>query len=160
MLLKRYRLAEPGERAALLAAELERQPGCALSRYLLACHCFDDDAPALAVRHLMVAHHREPQYQSAALLVFAGLAWSERPDAPLLTIVLDTWEEFRRPRFDERPREQALLDAFDQPFPRSPTDWPLAAKLWRLPIQALRDQVRDALAARPSERLQLLTQAT
>ena len=128
-----------------------------MTRYLLACHCFDRGRSAAAVRHMMVAHHAEPQFESAALLVFAGLNWVSRRGAVLLPVLLDTWEEFRRPEFDRRPRERTLLDAFARPEPDLHELSPLAPRLWRLPIHTLRAQIRQAALTRDAGLYPLLT---
>ncbi len=98
---------------------------------------------------MMLAHHAEPQLQSAALLAFAGLNWVSRRGALLLPVLLDTWEEFRRPDFDRYGRERALLDAFAAaPDPGLIHLPPLAGRLWRLPIATLRRQIREAVLSR------------
>lgn len=102
---------------------------------------------AIAVRHLMIAHHVEPQLESAALLAFTGLNWIERPTAALLPIMLETWEEFRRPDFDRTARERHLLDAWAEDAPDFEPEAPLARRLWRLPIRTLRMQLREALVS-------------
>jgi hypothetical protein len=145
-------LAE-GPRADLSAAllrNLERSPRCGVTRFLLACQQFDGGRPATAVRNLMTAHHAEPELESAALLVFAGLNWLSRRANPLLPVLLDTWEEFRRPEFDRTPRERALLDAFAEASPGLEHVSMLARRLWRLPIRTLRAQIRSAVAERSS----------
>lgn len=134
-------------RLADLSARLDRSPRCAVTRYLLACHCFDRDRPASAVRHMMVAHHCEPEFESAALLVFAGLSLVTREGTPLLRVLLDTWEEFRRPMFDRYPRERVLLDGVAEELPGLSQASRLAQRLWRLPIQTLRAQIRQAVAS-------------
>lgn len=156
-LIAEYAAMRPGDLPAALAQRVAAQPRCAIARYLLACHCFDRGRAATAVRHLMVAHHVEPQLQSAALLVFAGLCWVERREAALLPVLLDTWEEFRRPAFDLLPRERRLLDAFAQPSDELVGAAPLAQRLWRLPIRMLRQQIRQALGAPGAAPYPLLT---
>ncbi len=131
-----------------LEARVVSHPRCPVARYLLGCHWFDRGAAATAVRHLMVAHRVEPQYQSAALLVFAGLNWAAATERPLLPVLLETWEEFRRPGFDRYPRERQLLDAFHEPDPGPTPFGPLARRLWRLPIRGLRGQIREAIVSR------------
>lgn len=138
----------PDQRSADLRRRLAAEPRCPVARYLLACECFDRGRPALAVRHLMVAHHSEPRLQSAALLVFAGLNWIARWGTPLLPVLLDTWEEFRRPAFDVTAFERRLLDAFHEPDPGLAEAAPLAQRLWRLPIRRLRAEIEAALASR------------
>ena len=59
--------------SARLEARLRPHPRCPVARYLLACDCFDRGRAALAVQHMMIAYHAEPDLQSAALLAFAGL---------------------------------------------------------------------------------------
>ncbi len=139
----------PADRANALAQEqLTTKPRCPVTRYVLGCHCFDRGHSATAVRHMMIAHHAEPRFQSAALLVFAGLNWVARRGDTLLPVLLETWEEFRRPEFDRFRRERLLLDAFAEPDPGLAQLPPLAHRLWRLPIQTLRAQIREAVRTR------------
>lgn len=112
---------------ARLRGQLARVPRCPITRYVLGCYCFDHHAPATAVRHFMIAHHAEPRLESAALLVFTGLNWAHQRQRPLLPILLETWEEFRRPAFDRHRREQLLLDAFQEASPVIPPANTLAA---------------------------------
>jgi hypothetical protein len=139
----------PAERLPeLLAERLATEPRCPPTRYLLGCRCYNQGQPATAARHLMIAHHAEPQLQSAALLAFAGLNWVNRRGTPLLPVLLETWEEFRRPEFDRLPLERTLLDAFAVPDPGLAQLPSLARLLWRLPIPMLRAQIRDAVISR------------
>jgi len=133
-------------RVAALAKALEQTPRCPVTRYLAGCEAIDANRPALAVQHMMVAHHSAQELQSAALLVFAGLSWVEQTERPLLNTLLDTWEEFRRPAFDQTPGERALLDCFAEPEPAWDGVTSLARRLWRLPIMILRQQIRDVAA--------------
>lgn len=141
-----WRRQSPERGATYLESRLLENPRCPVTRYLLGCQCFDRDRAATGVRHMMVAHHAEPEFQSAALLVFSGLNWVSRPGTPLLTVLLDTWEEFRRPEFDRYPRERVLLDALAEELPGLSSASALAQRLWRLPISTLRAQVRQAVA--------------
>ncbi len=143
-----YAQAPPEGLSAVLEQRVIELPRCPVTRYVLACWCFDRGRPATAVRHMMIAHHAEPQFQSAALLAFAGLKWVSRRGAPLLPVLLETWEEFRRPEFDRLPRERSLLDAFAAPDPGLNQLPPLARRLWRLPIQVLRGQICEAVRSR------------
>ena len=148
----------PAEKlSAELEAALTVDPRCPVTRYLLACQCFDRGRSAVAVRHMMIAHHAEPRFQSAALLVFAGLNWIAQRGATLLPVLLETWEEFRRPEFDRYRRERLLLDAFGSPEPGLEQVAPLARRLWRLPIQTLRAQIREAIVSRDAGLYPLLT---
>jgi hypothetical protein len=143
--------------AAQLQARLAADPRCPVTRYLAACQCFDRGRSAPGVRHMMVAHHAEPQFESAALLVFAGLNWIGRRGAALLPVLLDTWEEFRRPEFDRTRQERALLDALAEPDPGLERVSLLARRLWRLPLQTLRAQIRQAIVSRDAGLYPLLT---
>jgi hypothetical protein len=140
-----------------LRADVAARPGCPVARFLLGCQCFDRGRSAAAVRHMMVAHHGEPQFESAALLVFAGLKWVSARGARLLPVLLETWEEFRRPDFDRRPAERLLLDAFTEPEEGLRLVSPLARGLWRLPIKTLRGQIREAVLTPGVELHSLLT---
>ena len=133
--------------ADALAARAAEAPNCPITQYLLGCMAWDRGRVATAVRAFMTAHRVEPQLQSAALLVFAGLSWLERRGEGYLPVLLDTWEEFRRPQFDQFPRERLLLDAFAEQEPGLKRVSPLAHQLWRLPISTLRGQLRRALAS-------------
>jgi hypothetical protein len=150
---------KPAELPDALRVRLVAAPDCPVARYLLGCHHLDRGRTALAVRQFMTAHHAEPQLQSAALLVFAGLSWVTRRDEQLLPVLLDTWEEFRRPEFDVLPRERLLLDALAEHDPGLSGAGPLARRLWRLPIRTLRAQIRQALLTPQAAPHALLTMA-
>lgn len=152
-----YARTRPEALPALLAERLAADPRCPVTRYLLGCQELERARPAAAVRHYMVAHHAEPAYQSAALLAFAGLNWLRRRGDPLLAVLLDTWEEFRRPEFDRTRRERRLLDALAGPDPGLAPVSGLARRLWRLPVRTLRAQLRDAILSRAAGRYPLLT---
>ncbi len=147
-LARQYARTPADELHAALTCRLDAQPRCPVARYLLGCQCFDRGQAATGVRHFMIAHHAEVQLQSAALLAFAGLSWVSRPGAPLLPVLLDTWEEFRRPEFDRRPVERVLFDAFAAPDPGLAQLPDLARRLWRLPLATLREQIRQAVLSR------------
>jgi hypothetical protein len=146
--IESYARCPPDKLADRLAAALAENPRCPITRYLLACQGFDRGRSALATRHMMIAHHAEPQLESAALLAFAGLNWIARRGTALLLVLLDTWEEFRRPEFDRCRVERRLLDAFAESEPGLAHVSPLARRLWRLPIHTLRAQIRQAVLAR------------
>lgn len=129
-------------RAEWLDRRLAENARCPVARYMRGCLRFDRNRVALGVRDLMIAYHAEPQFESAALLVFAGLSLGGRP-GPLLPALLSAWEEFRRPEFDRRTRERLLLDAFDEPLVGGERLSPLARRLWRLPILRLRTELRS-----------------
>jgi hypothetical protein len=139
-----------------LGQRLESLPGCPVANYLLGCHCFDRGRGAQAVRHMMTAHHAEPTLESAALLVFSGLNWISPGAAGLLPVLLDTWEEFRRPEFDRNRRERRLLDIFADSDAELNGVSPLARRLWRLPIRTLRAQIREAVLSPGSQQYALL----
>ena len=146
----------PTEFIAWLGCRLQAMPRCPISRYLLGCYCFDRGRPAPAVRHMMIAHHADPALESAALLVFAGLNWVSRRKVALLPVLLDTWEEFRRPEFDRHREERRLLDAFARPREALNGVSPLARRLWRLPIRTLRAQIREAVLSPTAPQYPLL----
>lgn len=139
-----------------LAEQAAEAPGCAATRYLLGCRALDRGRPASAVRHMMVAHHADPDLESAALLVFAGMNAVSRAGVPMLTVLLDTWVEFRRPQFDRYARERRLLSAFAAEWEGPPSVSDLTRRLWRLPIQVLRSQIREAVAVKDAARYPLL----
>ena len=146
-------------RRTAVRARLAIEPRCAASQFLAGCLDIEDGRPASAVRHFMVARHVEWQLQSAALLVFAGLNVIDRPREPMLRVLLDTWEEFRRPQFDVYRKERSLLDRFHEPEPNLGALPPLARKLWRLPIAPLRMQIREAVDNRDAVLYPLLAAA-
>ncbi|MCK4342206.1 MAG: hypothetical protein KAY37_10850 [Phycisphaerae bacterium] len=147
-MIAHYARCAPDKLPGLFAERLASEPRCAVTRYLLGCQCFDRGHSAVAVRHMMIAHHAEPCLQSAALLAFAGLNWVSRGNAALLPVLLETWEEFRRPEFDRYRLERRLLDAFSEPDPGLEHVAPLARRLWRLPIRTLQAQIRAAIRSR------------
>src|SRR5262245_59265245 len=149
-------LRESAGWASALRARVREAPRCGAGRYLLGCALLDQGLPAMAVREMMVAHHIEPGLESAALLVFAGLDCVSRSGALLLPVLLDTWEEFRRPEFDRTRLERALLDAFDEPLTGLSGLSPLARRLWRLPIGTLRAQIRAAVSSQDAAQYPML----
>ncbi len=147
-MITHYARCAPEKLSGLLEDRLATDPGCAVTRYLLGCQGFDRGRSPAAVRHMMIAYRTEPRLQSAALLVFAGLNWVSREGASLLPVLLETWEEFRRPDFDRCRIERRLLDNFAEPDPGLEHVAPLARRLWRLPIRTLRSQIREAILSR------------
>ncbi|MBL8878587.1 MAG: hypothetical protein JNG88_05655 [Phycisphaerales bacterium] len=128
-----------------VAARLRQQPRCAVARYVAGCRCFDANRPAIAVRHLMIANHADAQLESAALLVFAGLAWISDPTRTLLETLAATWIEYRRMPFDRTPRERELLDHIAARVPlEAYAANANAAVFRRIPILRLRETVRIA----------------
>jgi hypothetical protein len=154
---QRYARCSADELGARLEQQLRGDPRCPVTRYVAGCWSFDAGRPATAVEHLMIAHHAEPELESAALLVFAGLNWVSRPSVPLLPVLLQTWEEFRRPEFDRSAKERALLDAFSAGAAGQPDQPVLTRRLWRVPIALLRAQLQAAVQARDTEWYALLT---
>jgi len=146
----------PAESIEQLEQRFKQEPRCPITNYLLGCHGFDRGRCAHAVRHMMTAHHAEPAFESAALLVFAGLNWISRRGEALLPVLLDTWVEFRRPEFDRHRKERRLLDAFDKPLEDYGAVSPVARRLWRLPIGTLRVQIREVVLSQNAERYPLL----
>jgi len=155
-LLKGYAQTSPEQSLTLLNHRLAAEPRCPVAHYLLGCHCFDHGRPAHGVRHFMLAYHAEPRLQSAALLVFAGLNWVSRRATPLFPVLVETWEEFRRPDFDRFPQERRLLDTLAEPDPGLERVGQLARRLWRLPIRVLRTELRQLLQAQDAESCRLL----
>lgn len=145
----RFYAETPRERwSEVMEQRVASEPRCAVTRYLLGCVCFDRGRAATAVRHMMVAHHAGPQLQSAALLAFAGLNWMTQRGAKLLPVLLDTWNEFRRPEFDRTRNERRVLDAFAERDPGLDHVSLLARRLWRLPILTLRAQIREVIMSK------------
>ena len=156
-IIESYARCPAEQLAERFEARLRIDARCPVTHYLLACQCLDRGCSALAVRHMMIAHHAQPRYESAALLVFAGLNWVGQRGSALLPVLLETWEEFRRPEFDRHRCERVLLDAFAEPEPGLEHVAPLARRLWRLPIQTLRAQIRQAIVSRDAGLYPLLT---
>lgn len=155
-LIAAYPRGQPSAGDAWIERRLVESPRCPVARYLRACRGFDCGRPAEAVRDMMIAHHAEPRLESAGLLVFAGLNWVSRRRQPLLTVLLATWEEFRRPEFDRRRAERLLLDAFNEPADGLQHVSELARKLWRIPILTLRRQLRTAIQSRDATQYAVL----
>lgn len=135
------------------------RPRCAIARYVAGCYLFDHNRPAQAVRSMMIAHHAEPAYESAALLVFAGLNWIAEPQRPLLDVLLGTWDQFRRPQFSRTAAERRLLDAFAAPMPATRAS-ELTVRLWRLPLATVRAQLSEAAREDASDAYPRLLLAT
>lgn len=140
-------LARPEEFGRAIDDRLRQEPDCAVARYLSGCREFDRGCAARGVREMMIAQHIDAGLESAALLVFSGLAVVSRGNVPLLAVLLDTWDEFRRPVFDRTRSERALFDLFAEPAEFSFGSSSLAGRLWRLPIRTLRTQIREAVGS-------------
>jgi hypothetical protein len=151
--VQRFASLRGQQRSDAITNRLDETPRCPVARYLAACEAFDRGDPAPGVRHMMIAYHAEPDIQSASLLAFAGLNWVSRPRAAVLPVLLETWEEFRRPQFDVTFAERLLLGAFAEPAPEPDIGaaGDLARRLWRLPIRMLRIQIREAVTTRNLE---------
>lgn len=145
--LRQCSLARPDELGRAIDERLRQEPSCAVARYLSGCREFDRGRVASGVREMMIAQHADAGLESAALLVFSGLAAGSRGKVPLLAVLLETWDEFRRPSFDRTRSERSLLDLLAEPAEFSVGSSSLAGRLWRLPILTLRNQIRDAVGS-------------
>ena len=145
--LDRYRGLAPPDLRSAAASALRDQPRCAASRYLFGCLEFDAGRPAHGVREWMIAYHAKPYFSSAALLVFSGLNYIAASSDSLLRALLESWVEYRRPKFDDSPQERALLDALAiDASPPPPRLSALGRQVWRLPIRRLRSEIQAAVA--------------
>jgi hypothetical protein len=151
-----YASAPRADWAALSAETLEDQPRCPVSRYVAGCCAFDLGRAAMAVRQMMIAHHAEPALESAALLAFSGLSWIEQLNRPLLSVLVETWEEFRRPQFDRTRKERLLLDMAASRVSEPGHVSALARSLWRLPLESVRAQLRRLASERDAAEHPLL----
>jgi hypothetical protein len=129
----------------LQAAEAHPENG--LVWYLLGMSHLAAGDVSRAVRAFQVSYHRQPAFETAALLVFAGQDLPSNDVDQLLPRVVETWQEMRRPRLERDPRERRLLDRLrlDQGAPPDVSSR-LARTLWRLPLPQLREQLVRTLS--------------
>ncbi|MGE3182832.1 MAG: hypothetical protein AB7N71_14470 [Phycisphaerae bacterium] len=140
--IRKYQQCGDAQRDEFLAARLAVEPQCAVTRYLAGCRAFDAKRPGIGVRHMMIARHAEPRFASAALLVFAGLNWIDRPSEPTLLVLYDTWVEFRKPAFGKHRKERLLLSLLvEKPIAHADDIPPEYARFATIPLKSIQREL-------------------
>ena len=78
--------------------------------YLLGCSLLRDNRTEEAARAFGMAHHRDCNLQTAALLTFACLKAKSADSTDIIDQILATWEELRQPDVLSRVEDRLLLD--------------------------------------------------
>ena len=130
----------------------DRAPGAATAEgwYALGCAWLNARNPEAATRAFQLACHAHPGLDSAVLLAFACLRM-RGPDMPrLLPILLETYEEIRRPSIPGSAWERLFLRELGAPGADPPGLAPLARALRMIPVECIGQQMADAVARRPA----------
>ncbi len=112
---KCYREASLDQREAVLVALTRNSPETALGWYLLGAMQLRGGRIREAARSFGMAHHRECNLESAALLTFACLKAREGEDCDLIEQVLTTWVEMRRPDLAASAEDRRAMECLAEP---------------------------------------------
>jgi hypothetical protein len=130
----------------------DRASGAAAAEawYALGCALLDARNPEEATRAFQLACHAHPGLESAVLLAFACLRIRGADMPRMLPILLETYEETKRPAIPGSAWERVLLRELRAPDADRCGASPPAQSLGLLPIDCLRKQIADAVADRPA----------
>jgi len=136
----------PGpERTSRLQAISKANPDAGVVWYLLGLSLLAEGQRAEGIRALQVSYHREPAFETAALLVFAFQMLGDAGIEGLLECLTETWEESGRSTPAGHRLERLILDRLGADCVTPSRASALGAALWRLPLPELRRQVASAL---------------
>jgi len=138
------RLSGP-QRTSRLQAAAEKHPGAGTVWYLLGLSLLAEGRRAQGVRALQVSYHREPAFETAALLIFAFQKLGDGETARLLECLVETWEESGRPMPAHHRLERFLLERLGGSCVIPPHASALGAALCWLPLPELRRQITSVL---------------
>ena len=135
------------QRTSWLQAAVKSNPGAGAVWYVLGLSLLADGRRAQGIRALQVSYHREPAFQTAALLVFALQKLGDGDTSRLLEYLVETWDESGHPMPGGYRLERFVLERLggDCAIPAHASA--LGAALWRLPLPELRRQVASALSS-------------
>jgi len=136
----------PGpQRTSRLQAVSKANPDAGVVWYLLGLSLLAEGQRAQGIRALQVSYHREPAFETAALLVFAFQTLGDGDIEGLLECLIETWEESGRPTPAGHRLERFILGRLGADCVTPTHASALGAALWRLPLPELRRQVTSAL---------------
>ena len=113
--------------------------------YLLGLSLLAEGRRAAGIRALQVSYHRQPAFETAALLVFALQMLGDADVEGLLECLVETWQESGRPMLAAHRLERDVLDCLGADCAVPSRASALGAALWRLPLPELRRQVASVL---------------
>ncbi len=140
------RLSGP-QRTSRLHAISEANPDAGVVWYLLGLSLLAEGQRARGIQALQVSYHREPAFETAALLVFALQKLGDADMAGLLECLIETWQESGRPAPAGHRLERFVLDRLGADCVTPPHASALGAALCRLPLPELRRQVTSVLTS-------------
>ncbi len=108
--LAAYRSAAQADRAAALDRLRDRSENNAIAWFLLGCEHLRAERIQLAARSFGLAYHADCRIESSALLTFACLKASSRTGSDIISMLISTWHEMKRPDIARRALECSLLD--------------------------------------------------
>lgn len=113
--------------------------------YLLGCSLLRDDRTKEAARAFGMAHHRDCNLQTAALLTFACLKTKSDDATDIIDQILATWEELRRPDVLRRVEDRLLLDCLIATTRETPHLSALGRMIWLVAGPASQSKIEELL---------------
>lgn len=136
----------PDQRLSVFNQAAHHHPDSGAIWYLFGLAALAQNDLPQAIRAFQVCYHREPAFQTAALLVFACQKLLPTHMDRLLPCLIETWHEMNRPRLQRHPRERRLLTELGA-GPPPPNASPFAQSLWQMPLPQLHQQLHAVLTA-------------
>lgn len=113
--------------------------------YLLGCSLLRDDLTEEAARAFGMAHHRDCNLQTAALLTFACLKTKSDDSADIIDQIITTWEELGRPDILRRAEDRLLLECLAQTTREAPRLSALGRMIWLVAGPANQSRIEELL---------------
>ncbi len=115
--------------------------------FLYGCSRLQAQQVMEAARAFGMAHHRNCNLESAALLTFACLKANEAAASDILEQVLATWNEMKRPDVRHSPEDRQVMDALKSQDPEPRELSPLGLLIWRAVDPAHRRRIEALLGS-------------
>ena len=144
--LRTFLAAPAAERTDAMRELIQAEDGNAPAWYLLGCSLLRAERIDEAARAFGMAHHRDGNLQTAALLTFACLKTDRDRPCDIIEQILTTWQEMQRPDVLGKAHDRRLLDCLSATTRDAPRLSPLGRLMWLVTGPAEQSRIEKLLA--------------
>ena len=144
--IKTFQDAPAAKRADAMRKLIKIDNANGAAWYLLGCSLLRNNRTEEAARAFGMAHHRDCNLQTAALLTFACLKTAGNGSADIIEQILTTWEELHRPDVLHRVEDRRLLECMTRTAREAPRLSPLGRVIWLSTGPESQSRIEERLA--------------